>query len=394
MPSKLILDATLFVRLDLADSRRANEAFAANRAGKAQLANTLLLYDSVAIPTYDLGIVPTLVQWLGPECYLDALATDAFKFVRRRGLLAYAGGGTSISTIIIQPGDHPFEWWQEAVFGLSTDSLECQIENRLAALPPRLRTRLVERTAPHIVEPGYENDFFIKNIVEESYEDVLRTPWLVDLVKREFPGVRIELNKLPSVRPDQMRVIGDQGIRDSVDLLLRIADVNLEMFLAAAIGYADLYTIAHAEELLRAKLARRRVAPATLAGFIKVLELNDLPDIGRAVTEGELTLDQVISLRQHRDAVAFRRWLQTVAVIEPEAMVAAYIKALASEAKPQSWARRTLRLAITAAIGAVNAPAGLAAAVTDTYFLNKWIAGYSPRLFLDRVAKLDLPRRG
>ena len=392
MPNNIILDATLFVRLDLTDSRRANEAFRANPLPRGQLANVLLLYDTVAIPTYDFGIVPTLVQWLGHDCYLDALGTDAFKFVRRRGLLGYAGNGNSISTFLIGAGRQgSFSWWQEAVFGLTPDSLERQVENGLAALPAPVRAGVIEETARHVLEPGYDNEFFVKNIVEESYKDVLKTPWLVDLVKREFPGSDIDLQRLPSVGPAQMRVLGDQGIRDSADLLLRVADVNMELFLAAAIGYADLYSIAHAEELLRAKLARCRVAPAAVAGFMKLLALNNLPDVAAAVSGGHLTLQQVIELRQHPDATAFRRWLQTVPVVDADALVAAYIKALESEARPQSWPVRTLRLALTTAIGALNPAAGLAAAVVDTYFLDKWLAGYSPRLFLDRVTSLDLP---
>ena len=92
MPSSTILDATLVVRLDLADARLTNDEFAARLDAKAQLANVLLLYDSVAIPTYDLAIVPILVRWLGHGAYLNALIAGVFKFGRRRRLLGLCGG--------------------------------------------------------------------------------------------------------------------------------------------------------------------------------------------------------------------------------------------------------------------------------------------------------------
>jgi len=393
VPSKTILDATLVVRLDLGDARIANDEFAARPDGKAQLANALLLYDSVAIPTYDLGIVPTLVRWLGPGAYLEALKGNAFRFIRRRGLLGYVGNGNGLSTLLIDETPRKsFEWWQEAVFGVTHAAMERQISNRLSDLSRVLRSHLLVESMKAVLEPGYDNEFFLKHIVQESYEDVEKNPRMIKLFQREFPG-RVDLTRLPSVRPQDARILSCRGITDSVDLLLRVADVNMELFLAAAVGYADLYTVGHADELLRMKLARRRVAPATLQGFVSLLELNDLPDIGSAVTNQELTLEQIVDIRQHKDAVEFRRWLQTVPIVEPQALVKAYIKALSSKARPEGWVRRTVRLAITTAVGAINMPAGLAASVADTFFLEKWTSGYSPRLFLDRVADLDLPKQ-
>ena len=393
VPNRIILDSTLFVRLDLGDTRPTNSAFRANIAAKAQLANALLLYDTVAVPTYDRGIVPILAEWFGHDCFLEALRADAFKFVRRRGLLAYVGNGNSISTILIQPGGKPsWAWWQDALFGLSQRSLELQVDNVLP-LSTSEKTQLVDAAAPHILEHGYDNGFFLRNIVQESYEDILKVPKLRALVDREFAGQTIDLARLPNVSPTQVRVLTPKGIRDSVDLLLRVADVNMELFLAASTDFADLYTVGGAQELLGAKLARARVAPATVSGFTKLLTLNNLPDVGAAVSRGELEFRDVLTLRSHPDAVAFRRWLQTVPIIEADAVVGAYITALSSAARPQSWPVRTLRLALTTALGLANPAAGIAAGVADTYFVDRWRHGYSPRLFLDRVARLDLPNR-
>jgi len=392
MPNTTIFDSTLLVRLELDDTRPRNEAFRFNASAKAQIASSLLLYDRIAIPTYDLGIVPILADWFGHEPFLEALQSGVFKFVRRRGLLAYAGNGNSLSTILIHPKKNThWQWWQEALFGLSSRSLELQVENAVHTDQPT-KEKIVAAAILNVLEHGYENEFFLRNIVQESYDDVQKTPHLMNLVTNDVRSNTIDLARLPNVAPDQVRILASDGIRDSVDLLLRVADLNMELFLAASTDFADIYTVNRAQELLGAKLARGRVAPATLAGFTKLLTLNEVPDIGAAVSSGTLQLRDILELRNHPDAREFRRWLQTVPILESDALVAAYIKALSRAAGPQSWPVRTLRLAVTTAFGMVSAGVGLAAGAVDTFFVDKWLHGYSPRLFLDRVASLDLSR--
>lgn len=311
MPNNTIFDSTLFVRLDLNDTRPANASFGANVTAKAQLGASLLLYDRIAIPTYDLAIVPILADWFGRDPFIEALDAGVFKFVRRRGLLAYVGNGNSISTILIQAGkSSTWQWWQDALFGLSQRSLELQVENALQAAPTT-KTKIIAAAGPHVLEHGYDNEFFMRNIVQESYDDIQKTPYLKALVAHELRNQQIDLTRLPNVGPDQARVLHSHGIRDSVDLLLRVADVNMELFLAASTDFADIYTIERAQELLVTKLARARVAPATVAGFTKLLTLNEVPDVGMAISHGDLQLRDVLELRNHAHAAAFRHWLQT-----------------------------------------------------------------------------------
>ena len=62
MQSDTILDSFLYIRLDLNHTDKANGEFRKDASKKGHLANQLLLYDQIVIPTKDFGIVPILIK--------------------------------------------------------------------------------------------------------------------------------------------------------------------------------------------------------------------------------------------------------------------------------------------------------------------------------------------
>jgi hypothetical protein len=66
----------------------------------------------------------------------------------------------------------------------------------------------------------------------------------------------------------------------------------------------------------------------------------------------------------------------------------AYVAALGKSTAYTSLPVRVLRCIITTSLGAVEPISGTLVGAGDSFFIEKWLAGYSPRLFLDQMRRL------
>jgi len=397
MPSDSIVDSRLTVRLDLSNAPYINVAFAQDLANLAHLSSQLLLFDRVLIPTYDYGILPALISWLGIDLLTQMLEADAVAFIRRYGLLGYAGNGNGISTFIIQAAKKPLEWWADAMFAASPRSLELQLSNGTSSITDRQRSRLAEIVLSKSSDLQNDNDFFIKHVVRESYVDVLNSPVLSQSVlakTQRRPNGSVDLQRLPQVQADQLRVLrGDGSIRDSVDVVLRVSEINMELIMAYHNRGADLHTTTGADFLLEQKLLRAGVRPQLLDGFIRLLDLNNLTDIRPAVINRELGASKLWQIRQSRKGIQFREWLRRADAHDARELERAYVEALGHSTLTDSLPLRVVRLGLTTAAGMVlpgigGLIGGLAAGAADSFFVDKWLQGFSPKMFFDELQEL------
>lgn len=394
MTSESIIDNKLFIRLDLDHSLRANSFFQTNVASRAHLASQLLLYDSIIIPTTDFGIIPILINWLGLKEFEAVLELSVFRFIRRKGLFGYLGNGNGINAFLISPSENSkFDWWQEAIFGENLEtSIELQLEQMCPFISKKRRQNIIEQVNSHSTTLTYENDFFIKNIVNESYIDIIENESLNKFVSREAKkkGEVIRLNWLKGVEANQLRVLGQEGlIRDSVDLVLRIAEINMEILMATESGNADIFTSEGAENILVKKISRSKIDKSLLVNFNSLLELNNIPDIRHAVISDEIDLSKILSLRKKKISLDFRKWLREVSPQDGRDLEKAYVQILGKSTLSDSLPIRSLRFSITSIAGLIP-PLGLIVGAIDSFFVEKWLSGFSPKLFLDELSKLPL----
>jgi hypothetical protein len=392
MASESILDNKLFVRLDLDHSLRANSFFQTNVSNRAHLVSQLLLYETIVIPTNDFGIVPTLINWFGLNNFEEALDAAAIKFVRRKGILGYVGNGNGISAFTIYPGEgRTFEWWQEAIFGENVaSSIELQLQQMCPFISRKRRQILVEKVNSLSTELTYENDFFMKNIVHESYTDIMNNKKLSQFVlaSESNKGNKADLTRLSGIESNQARVLAQEGlIKDPVDLVLRIAEINMEIIMATAVGNVDIFTSEGAEEILAGKLSRNKIDKPLLESFTSLLELNNIPDIRQAVISDDIDLPTVWSLRQKKIASQFREWLRDADPQNSRELEKAYVQILGKTTLADSLPLRTIRFAITTITG-INPPTGFVVGAIDNFFVDRWLSGYSPKLLLDELSKL------
>lgn len=385
--AKRILDSSLWIRLESLGTPRANEAARLDSELRAHLGAQLLLYDTVVIPTKDFAIVPILATWCGIDGLNQLLETEAVAFVWMPTQVGYGGNGAGLISVAV---DEPDTGWrnlpQAARWGAMPESIEAQVQYSLPALGSLKRSALsslvLDRSseAPRVA------------IVDETYRDIVDNPHLMRFVLQNEPTGTSEVqpNKLSGIAANQVRVLGHE-IRDGIDLSIRIAELNTEIAMGASLDDCDLGTSRGANVLLGEKLKRIGATPAQLSGFLSILDLERIPDIRPPIARGEVTLCDVIRLRGRRRARLFRRWLHDMDAREPRELERLYVKAVGKQAA--SWPSRLLRAFVMAASGLVDPIGGFAVAAGDSLFVDKWLRGYSPKLFLEDLRALPLRDR-
>jgi hypothetical protein len=177
-----------------------------------------------------------------------------------------------------------------------------------------------------------------------------------------------------------------------VELVLRIAEINLEILMAEIYGQCDIGTSDGAERILEHKLTRAGIQPSTESKFLSLIELTGTPDVRVAVSSGLVELSDILSLRNKRASREFRKWLRNANPHDARELERMYIKSLGKSSVYDSLPARLLRFIITTTVGILNPIAGPASSVVDSFFVEKWLEGYSPKLFLDELGKLPAER--
>lgn len=189
----------------------------------------------------------------------------------------------------------------------------------------------------------------------------------------------------------------DEGLKPTMKFepgtpLCGIAHSNRILW-SAAMRSVDLYLPNPVSPLVSRKLKEtndRRAGPKTVVDELK--SVVEFPDVQTAVNAGDLSFDQVMLLR--RKAASFRRWLQTQADRDRDAIVA-YHHEVAKDSGFTTGVRKTLRMfgwlagpgvgaylgaAVDNALGPVGAAAGAVVAGA---------ADEAVKYVLDVAGKLD-----
>ncbi|NKE71313.1 hypothetical protein [Candidatus Manganitrophus noduliformans] len=387
-----VFDTSMLIRHDIGEMPNINAAFIRDPRWKAHVASQITLYDQIIIPTHDYGVVAALVNWLGKEVFLDALETGAFRFVRTQDLLGYAGNGVGISGYTIDQGNSSTtqQWWQIALFKEPDRAIVAQLKNLCPKLLDPDITQLIDKILPNCSLSRYNNETFMKHIVHETYGAILHSQDLCNLV-RNIVGANeghIDLQRLPGIAANQLRTGIREDNRDAIDLVLRIAEFHRDLLIAADYPTADLYVPEGAERILAQKITRLNVSSTFTEGLFKLLDLNELPNVEEAVTSGKVDLVDIWCLRQKKEAYEFRRWLKNASPKDARDLERLYVSVLGSQSWISSTPGRVLRFVITTASGILGPLGSSIVGAIDSFFLERWLGGYSPKLFLDRYQNL------
>ena len=266
-------------------------------------------------------------------------------------------------------------------------SAEAQINNAFPALDRAERAELLELVLKNAQRAHTVAEVDIRN---ETTQDFTNSPELNQAVfhYEGQVGGGLNIDQLAGLG-NEIRIVSHTDINDAVDLVLRVAEINAEISMAQTIENCDLGFSEGTLGLLREKMRRCGVTPEQLKLFVGLLTLEQIPDVRPAIQAGEISVFDIIGMRDKSAAVNFRRWFHATEAQDVRELEQAYVAAIGKN-RSALLPVTLLRLFITTGIGTWNPLAGFSAGAVDSLFVNKWLEGYSPRLFLDMVRTLPI----
>jgi hypothetical protein len=288
----------------------------------------------------------------------------------------------------------PFDWTRKAFWGEPHESIELQLKHRQPSLSQTRREHLLQKALKRSEVVAYSNDCFMKNIVTASYLDVRDTPELRDHVigfataAGHKPGNPIDMSRLPGVEPNSFRLVGTLDVSSAPDLVIRVAEANMDLLLAELAGGTDLNIAPGGDVLLKAKLMRAGYSKARLDGFLQLLTLNGLPDIRAGIESGSLAILDLWKVRQSWKGRRFREWLAKADATSAEDLARLYVESLEQRSLMESFPARIIRFGVAAVLGILSPVIGAAAGLADTLFTERYVKGYRPKLLFDQLHKL------
>jgi len=383
-----IVDTRLSIHAEMDFTPRYNLVYQTNFKVRSHLATQMLLYDKIVIPTNDFGIIPILINWMGIKTFRESLEADTFAFIKKKNLLGYSGGGGGLCEFTMHPGKKKeWYWWQAALFGDTQLAIEQQLKILCPFIDKNGQNSVQEEVLDRTHEFSIDKDFFKQNVINETLEDIANNQNLTKFVFKDVDSdaTKIDLYRLHGINENQMRVSSYGKISDPINLLLRIAEINYQIIIGLSYGESDLFISDGAEELLKSKIRRSDLESNLIEGFGALLELNAMPDIGEAIIANSIPFSELWKLRNRSNSKKFRKWLREIETNDTEEMQRLYVASLENKSIVESLPVRILRFALTASIGAVDPVLGLSVGVVDSFFVNEWLSGYSPKLFLDEL---------
>lgn len=390
-PSSLLAN-DLFLPWDMNDPGPRLRTYTEDRGLAGHLLETLLFYDRVVVPTVDYSIVVPLVHWLGVEVLRDMLVSEALSFVRYAGGLGYWGNGNGIGTFeLFSPEDKPEEWWVRAARCPPQEAVILQIQNRLSGLNEGGVQRLGKLVEICTIDTALPE--FTRKVEEETYRDILGS----DVLQAHFSIRNTNLKRLGGIEPNQMRVfsaISQPAVAgDEIDITLRLAMLNLEIYLSEEAGTRDMVTDRGFSHLMDAKLDRFTGGNAARDSFAHLIEIEGMPDIASSITSGDVSLTKAWQFRNSRRGKQFREWFDEIGPASPTELEREYVKTLRDGGVWSGGRAKIIKflvvqaigLSLTPIIGPVSFIPSLGISAADCFLLDKIKLGFKPRYFIDEL---------
>lgn len=364
---------------------------------KGRLGEKLLLYDEIIIPTGNFGIIPVLRLWLGDKTFISLIEKKIISFLKYTGWVAYVGNGGGVQFFNMLPNEKIGETFGYTFFGNPEAALEYALQNTKSPSPSEDRKKIKKLILENTIEIELSKDVADK-IRHETYMDIMNSPLLRSFLFFKNPELtEIKLNMLKGVNPDQIRVFDFhrpyENPQDDISIVLNVAEHNILLFFMSLINDSDVFSDETTEKILISKMHRLTQDDKLVQDFMRILEVNNMPDLTSIISKNALTFEDLIRIRNKSDTINFRKWLHSESAVYSEDIIKAYVAAITKPTIMDRFSLKAIRFIIPNLVGLINAIGGLAASGIDSFVLPNLVNRKSPKVFLDNLVRVICPPR-
>ena len=167
---------------------------------------------------------------------------------------------------------------------------------------------------------------------------------------------------------------------------MAMATANLEIRLSQLVEAQDSSTTAPIGHLLRAK-AERSFGRDAAEAFTELREISNVPDVGEAVFKAGVTVEKLIRLVESPNGQQFQNWFHTHCRTDTVTTAREYASLLKEIAPIQKLPMKVIRFVATTILGKIPI-AGEVAGAVDSFFIERWLEGASPKYFIEDLSQI------
>lgn len=386
--SRQILATNMWAMYNFGDPNIRYQRFLSNgRPAFKSFIESILLYDSVVVPTQDFLSLTILLGVLGESTLLDLIHANSLKFLRVKGAFCYIGNGGGIKSYeIFSKPDNPSPFCaplEEAVFW-AIDGLSEKYKD------PTLLKAVLNATSEVEMRVLYEV------MRHETYMDILNSTYLRNLfaIRNKY------MDRLAGIGPKQVRIYGgtdsDSWKGDEIDMVLLLASTNLELYLMNDAKCEDMITSNPIGHVLKAKAKRCNVDQANGEAFTFLQQITNVPDIGEGALTKQVDVKDLLKIKNSKNGTDFRKWFHSYCRGDTKSISKEYINLLKQVPKINSLPVRIMRFILTAGIGTIpmaGSLLGTAVSAVDSFFIERWLRGSSPKFFIEDLKQVLSPAK-
>ncbi|MFC1852522.1 hypothetical protein ACFL27_20185 [candidate division CSSED10-310 bacterium] len=343
--------------------------------------DSYLLYDQIIIPTQDFISLTILTEKLGENTILDLISSDNLKFYRIKGTLCYMGNGLGIKPIGIRRAkgpEFPFSAPAEESISFAIKALKDKPKDK------KFATKILDS----LIEVELANIY--KIIKQETYNDINNSKYLKD--KYKIPNYN--LDNLPGINKKVVRFLGssreDVDSDNIIDVVMLLAQTNLELFLMNETDCEDLNTSLPVGHVVKAKIDRNTGFKKSIESFTKLKEINKVPDIGDGLLTKQIDFAKLSKIKNSKDGVEFRKWFHMHCDDDPLTITKEFVELLMNESKMNTLPMKVIRYFTTLGLGAVGGPLlGSLSNAADSFILDKIFGKKTPKFFIEKLKQIQ-----
>lgn len=370
----------------------------ASRDYWSRLANYVLLYDQIIIPTGNLQVLPVLRLMLGEGVFDELVRNRAIVLARFDHWFGYGGNGAGIVFFQVKPNPNRANASNlaTAFFKPIDEAIDVALSTTKPLADAKRKSELTELLSENVIEVPL--DKIPDEVRDETYKDILGSPYLRALMALRNAGRSINAlrglgaNQLtfyrPNYPPGPVDSPGPSGSPE-IHAVLRVAFENFILGLGGHLEATEITGDDSTLSLLKAKGQRFGLPLEGNAAFAKIQEVSGVPDIGAAFAAKQLQAAQLLSLRHSKHAQALRDWFADGQPNDSaQDTLRRYVESIGKPTWLDALPTKLIRIATTTGLGVVEPVTGGLASAVDTFLLSKWFPQRSPRLFLRQARRM------